>query len=86
MSDLLRLEEIRKKNGDIKAFPLASNMKSARHGKGVWGEVVIAIDAESVERIWQNDVIGVLYLANKDEWEKQKQPEQAGCSGKEGRA
>lgn len=72
MSDLLKLEAIRKKNGDIKAFPLTSNLKSARHGKGVWGEVAIAIDAESVERIWNGDVIGVLYLVNKEEWEKQK--------------
>ena len=70
MSDLLRLEEIRKQNGDIKAFPLSSNMKSAKHGKGTWGDITIAIDAESVEKIMQNNVVGVLYLVGKDDWRK----------------
>lgn len=73
MSDLLKLENIRKRNGDIKAFPLVSNIKSARHGKGTWGEVTIAIDSESVERIWGNDVVGVLYVAGKESWEKESE-------------
>jgi hypothetical protein len=71
MSDLLRIENIRKKNGDVKAFPLASNLKSARHGKGTWGEVVIAVDAESINRMLEDDVVGVLYIIGKDEWQKE---------------
>jgi hypothetical protein len=71
MSDLLKIENIRKKNGDIKAFPLSSNLKRTNHGKDVWGEVTIAIDGVSVERIWNDEVIGVLYIIGREEWEKE---------------
>ena len=67
---MLRLEEIRKKDGDIKAFVLSTNMKSVKHGKGVWGDITIAIDAESVEKIMRNEVVGVLYLVGKEDWSK----------------
>jgi hypothetical protein len=70
MSDLLKLNNIVQRNGDIKAFPLSSNVKSARHSKGPWGEVTIAIDSESVERIWGN-------IVGRDEWERESE-------GKEG--
>lgn len=71
MSDLMKLNNIVQRNGDIKAFPLANNMKSVRLGKGMWGEVTIAIDSNSVNRIMNNNVIGVLYIISKDEWEKE---------------
>lgn len=74
MSDLLKLNNIVQRSGDIKAFPLSSNMKSAKHGKGPWGEVTIAIDGESVERLWGNDVVGILYIIGKDEWERECKP------------
>lgn len=75
MSDLLKLNNIVQRNGDIKAFPLSSNMKSARHGKGSWGEVTIAIDGVSVERLWDNDAIGILYIVGRDELEKESEVE-----------
>ena len=34
MSDLLKLNNIVQRNGDIKAFPLSSNMKSTRTCQG----------------------------------------------------
>lgn len=55
---------------------LSSNMKSARHGKGSWGEVTIAIDSESVERLWGNDAIGILYIVGRDEWRKESEGEE----------
>jgi len=91
MSDLLKLNNIIQRNGDIKAFPLSSNMKSARHFKGPWGkvtiaidsisvggEVTIAIDSVSVERLWGNDAIGILYIVGRDEWEKESEVEHDG--------
>jgi hypothetical protein len=71
MSDFDKLNNIVKRNGDIKAFPLSSNLKSAKHGKNAWGEVSIAIDSQSVERIWANDVVGILYIVGKDEWDSE---------------
>jgi hypothetical protein len=73
MSDLLKIENIRKRNGDVKAFTLSNNFKRANHGKDVWGEVTIAIDSVSVERIWKDEVIGVLYIIGKEEWKKEKE-------------
>lgn len=70
MSDLIKLNKIANQNGDIKAFSLSTNLKRARHGKGTFGEVTIAIDSLTVERIWQGDVIGVLYIVGKEEWQK----------------
>lgn len=71
MSDLLKLEEITRRNGDIKAFPLSNNMKSIKFSKGAWGQVTVAIDGESVQRIIDDDVIGVLYIIGRDEWERE---------------
>lgn len=75
MSDLLKLNNIVQRNGDIKAFPLSSNIKSARHGKGPWGEVTIAIDNQSIERLWNGDAIGILYIVGIDEWKKESEVE-----------
>jgi len=84
MSDLLKLNNIVQRSGDIKAFPLSSNMKSAKHGKGPWGEVTIAIDSESVERLWGNDVVGILYIIGRDEWERECKPKPNKSEDEEG--
>ena len=72
MSDLLKLENIRLRNGDIKAFVLESNMTAANTGKDNWGRIEIAVDNETVHRLMNDDVIGVLYVTTKEEWEKEK--------------
>lgn len=84
MSDLLKLNNIAQRNGDIKAFPLSSNMKSAKHGKGSWGEITIAIDSESIKRLWSDDAIGILYIVGKDEWERECKSEPNKSEDKEG--
>jgi len=84
MSDLLKLNNIVQRSGDIKAFPLSSNMKSAKHGKAPWGEVTIAIDSKSVERLWGNDVVGILYIIGRDEWERECKPKPNKSEGEEG--
>ncbi len=71
MSDLLKLDAISKRNGDIKAFVIPGNLKSANHGKSIWGQVTIVIDAISVNRLMEDDVIGVLYIVGKDDWNKE---------------
>lgn len=75
MNDLLKLNNIVQRNGDIKAFPLSSNMKSASHGKSPWGEITIAIDSISVDRLLINDAIGILYIVGRDEWKKESEGE-----------
>jgi len=68
MSDLLKLKSIAERNGDIKAFCLSSNMISSNLSKGKWGDVKIAIDNESIHRIMNDEVVGVLYITTKAEW------------------
>ena len=34
-----------------------------------------AIDSESVERLWGNDAIGILYIVGRDEWKKESEGE-----------
>ena len=75
MSDLLKLESIRLRNGDIKAFPMGTNIKRSSIGKKGWGEVTIAIDNASVLRMATDDIVGVLYIIGRDDWEKEKQNE-----------
>lgn len=72
MSDLLKLENIQKRNGDIKAFPLGSNLTTSKTSKNGWGEVSIAVDNESVLRLATDKVIGVLYIVGRDDWEIEK--------------
>lgn len=62
MNDFLKLNNISQRNGDIKAFPLSSNIKSARYGKGFWGEITIAVDSKSIEHLCNGDAIGILYI------------------------
>jgi hypothetical protein len=71
MSDFLKLDEIRKANGDIKAFPLGSNLKGANSSKNGWGQVTIAVDNETVHRLITDDVVGILYVIGKEDWKKQ---------------
>ena len=73
MSDLLKLENIRLRNGDIKAFPISSNMKKVNMLGMGWGEIIIAIDNISASRLItrENDLLGVLYLVSRDEWENE---------------
>jgi len=72
MSDLLKLNNIQKRNGDIKAFPLSSNLQSGRTGKQGWGSISIAVNNSSVTGLLSERVIGILYIISKDEWEKEK--------------
>lgn len=41
MSDLIKLDAISKRNGDIKSFPVSSNFISSKSGKDGWGEIAI---------------------------------------------
>lgn len=70
MSDLLKLENIRKKNGHIKAFTIGTNMIQANTGKNGWGYVKIAIDNASVVELATDRLIGVLYLVDEKEFKE----------------
>lgn len=73
MSDLLTLEAIRKRNGDIKAFPIAHNFISADTGKNGWGNVKIAVDNATIIEMGVNQkYTGILYLVSNDEWQAEK--------------
>jgi hypothetical protein len=71
MSDLLKLENIRLRNGDVKAFTLNTNLMEAHTGKNGWGYVKIAIDNNSVTRLALDQLVGILYLIGIDEWDKE---------------
>ena len=74
MSDLLKLNNIAKRNGDIRMFPL-DNIKSAQTGKNGWGQITIAINNESVIDILTDKGVGALYLVGKEDWEKESEVE-----------
>jgi hypothetical protein len=71
MSDLLKLENIRLRDGDIKAFPISHNLMAANTGKGDWGYVKIAVDNVSVGGLALEQLTGILYLVNIEEWKKE---------------
>jgi len=71
MSDLLKLDNISKRNGDTRAFPLSSNLKAAQTGKQGWGDVTIAVNNGTVQDLATDKVIGILFIVSKDEWEKE---------------
>jgi hypothetical protein len=73
MSDFLKLGNIAKRNGDIKAFSISTNFISSRSGKNGWGNITIAIDNESVQNLFMDDSIGILYIVSKDEWKKESE-------------
>lgn len=79
MSDLIKLNNIVQRNGDIKAFNLSTNMISANTHKGYWGKIEIAIDTESLYRLMNDDAIGVLYITTKDEWNLTKECKKEIC-------
>jgi hypothetical protein len=68
MSDLKALENIRIKNGDIRAFPISSNMIEANTGKDGWGHIKIAINNQSVGELFTEKLTGILYLVDVDEF------------------
>lgn len=72
VSDLQKLDNIGKRNGNIKAFTISSNMISANTGKDNWGKIEIAIDNESVFNLFDNRLVGVLYLTTMEEWKKEQ--------------
>ena len=71
MSDLIKLDNIAKRNGDIVCATFGDNLKSVQAGKYGWGEVVIAVDNKTIDRIIKDEMVGVLYIASKEEWEKE---------------
>ena len=75
MSDLIKLDNISKRNGDIRACPIPGNLKSTHTGKDGWGEVTIAIDNATVSRLNNDDLFGILCLVSREEWEKEKAEE-----------
>lgn len=40
--------------------------------------------SESVERLWGNDVVGILYIIGRDEWERECKPKPNKSEGEEG--
>ena len=72
MSDLIKLDNIVKRNGDIVCATFGDNLKSVQAGKYGWGEVVIAVDNKTIGRIIKGEMVGVLYITTREEWEKEK--------------
>ena len=73
MNDFLTLDAIAKRNGKIKAFVVPGNLKSAhKSSKSEWGSVTIAVDNESVIGLSLDNLVGILILVDKEEWEKEK--------------
>ena len=76
MSDMIKLENIRKRNGDIKAFPVSSNLIEANTGKDGWGYIKIAVDNTTIQEMYiNNKYTGVLYLVSHEEWRKEAEAE-----------
>ena len=71
MSDLIKLDNISKRNGDIKGYPINSNLKRFNTGKDGWGEVVIAVDNSMIMQLMKNESVGGLFITTKEEWEKE---------------
>ena len=65
-SSLLVLDEMRTKNMDVLAFPLSTNFKYARTGKGGWGEITIAVSNHVIANI--DAYVGSLFLANQEQY------------------
>ena len=72
MSDLQKLDNIGKRNGDIKAFATNTNIVSANTGKDNYGNITIAIDNESVHRLMNDELVGLLILTTREEWEREE--------------
>lgn len=71
MSDLLKLNNIAERNGNIKAFTLDPNFKRGQIGNHGWGEMTIAVDNQTIKDYANSELIGVLYITSKEEWEKE---------------
>ena len=64
---LLVLDKLAELNKDVYAFPLSTNLKSAKMGKDNWGEITVAVPNQLIYNI--NNYVGSLYLANAKEYE-----------------
>ena len=72
MSDLIKLDKIAKRNGDIKCAVLSDNFISAQTGKNGFGQLTIAVDNKTISRIIQEkDILGVMYFVGKESWNKE---------------
>lgn len=74
MSDLIKLDNIAKRSGDIRFYPVTSNLKRSQTGKDGFGEVVIAVDNETIMRL--DEMLGGIYLVSKREWEIENSKEE----------
>lgn len=75
MSDLIKLDNISKRNGDIRAYPISHNLKRMNIGANGWGEVVIAVDNQMIRQLMESDWVGGLFITTKEEWEKEANDE-----------
>ena len=75
MSDLIKLDNISKRNGHIRAYPINHNLKRMNIGANGWGEVVIAVDNQIVRQLMESDWVGGLFITTKEEWEKEVEDE-----------
>ena len=71
MSDLIKLDNISKRNGHIRAYPISHNLKRMNIGANGWGEVVIAVDNSMIMQLMKNESVGGLFITTKEEWEKE---------------
>jgi len=63
----------------VKDLKITKRLLLKKSGKGQWGEVTIAVDNESVINLLNDNVIGILYLTTREEWEKEKALEEKKC-------
>lgn len=70
-TDLIKLDNIQRRNGNIKAFILPNNFIGANTGKDGWGRITIAVDNATVADFFSDSVIGVLYVVGREEWAKE---------------
>ena len=75
MSDLIKLDNISKRNGHIRAYPISHNLKRMNIGANGWGEVVIAVDNQIIRQLMESDWVGGLFITTKEEWEKEANDE-----------
>ena len=70
-TDLIKLDNIQRRNGNIKAFILPNNFMGANTGKDGWGMLTVAVDNATVADFFSDSVIGVLYVVSREEWAKE---------------
>lgn len=70
-TDLIKLDNIQRRNGNIKAFILPNNFVEANTGKDGWGRLTVAVDNATVADFFSDSVIGVLYVVSREDWAKE---------------